>query len=66
MALDAGREKMRAEGVHDAAIAAFRHGFEALAAGESGLLREDDIDPVTELPRAADLPEADPPRSRRR
>ncbi len=59
-ALSAAEQKMRAEGVHEAAIAAFRHGFEALARGETGLLRESDIDPVGDLPRAADLPEPDP------
>ena len=59
-ALRAAEEKMRAAGVHEAAIAAFRHAFEALAAGDTGLVREDDIDPVAELPRAADLPDPDP------
>jgi UTP--glucose-1-phosphate uridylyltransferase len=59
-ALRAAEEKMRAAGVHDAAIAAFRHAFRALAAGETGLLREADIEPVGDLPRAADLPDPDP------
>ena len=60
MGLDASIDKMKDEGVHDAAIAAFTHAYEALEAGETGMLAESDIEPVTDLPSAADLPEGDP------
>ena len=46
---------MRAEGCSDAAVAAFRHNYEALASGETGLLAESDIAPVESLPRLDDL-----------
>jgi UTP--glucose-1-phosphate uridylyltransferase len=54
-------EKMKREGVPDAAIATFGHYYEQLAAGESGMIPEDSIDPVTELPSADELPPGDPP-----
>ena len=60
MALDASIAKMEAEGVHPAAIAAFTHAYEALAAGDTGILPEADIEPVNDLPRAAELPDGDP------
>jgi UTP--glucose-1-phosphate uridylyltransferase len=47
--------KMRAGGVPDAAIRAFRHYWEQLVAGETGLLSERAIRPVAELPDARDL-----------
>lgn len=43
--------RMRAAGLGDAPIRAFRHSYEALAAGKSGLLPESSIQPVTDLPR---------------
>ena len=46
--------------MHPAAIAAFSRAYEALAAGDTGLLPEGDIEPVNDLPRAGDLPEGDP------
>jgi hypothetical protein len=46
---------MRAEGLSDAAVAAFRHNYEALASGESGLLAESDIALVESLPSLDDL-----------
>ena len=60
VALEASIEKMEAEGVHAAAIAAFRHAYEALAGGETGILSESDIEPVNDLPRADELPEGSP------
>ncbi|HTA29655.1 MAG TPA: UTP--glucose-1-phosphate uridylyltransferase [Candidatus Cybelea sp.] len=48
--------KMRAAGMGDAPIRAFRHSFETLASGKSGLLPETAIQPVTSLPRFEDIP----------
>ena len=53
----AGVERLRADGAGEAVIAAFRGAAEQLAAGETGVLRETDIDPVSELPDAAQLPD---------
>jgi UTP--glucose-1-phosphate uridylyltransferase len=50
-------EKMRAEGVPEPAIDVFRHYYEQLAAGETGLLAEADLEPVADLPDAEDLTE---------
>src|SRR4051794_5943965 len=50
-------EKMRAEGLPEVAIDNFAHYYERLQRGESGMLPEADIEPVTELPRADDLPD---------
>ena len=49
--LQASVEKMRREGVPDAAIASFRHYYEQLDAGESGMVPEDAIEPVRERRR---------------
>ena len=57
--LRAASEKMRADGVADAAIDVFGHYYRELEAGATGMLPEADIEPVADLPRAADLP--DPP-----
>jgi UTP--glucose-1-phosphate uridylyltransferase len=54
-------EKMEREGVPDAAIATFRHYYEQLEAGETGMLPEAEIDPVDDLPDAAALPDDDAP-----
>ena len=59
--LQASVEKMQREGVPDAAIATFRHYYEQLEAGESGMVPEDAIEPVRELPDAEALPEGDAP-----
>jgi UTP--glucose-1-phosphate uridylyltransferase len=59
--LQASIEKMEREGVPWAAIATFRHYYEQLAAGESGMLPEDALEPVTELPEAESLPAGEPP-----
>jgi UTP--glucose-1-phosphate uridylyltransferase len=56
--LDAGVEKLRAEGAGDAAIASFRHYYELLESGDEGLLAERDIQPVEDVPSIEDLPAA--------
>jgi UTP--glucose-1-phosphate uridylyltransferase len=52
-------EKMRADSVGDAAVESFRHYYERLEAGETGMLPEDAIEPVVDLPDLAGLPEPD-------
>ena len=47
--------KMRSAGLSDACIAAFRHNYTALVAGETGQIPESGIQPVTSLPRFADI-----------
>jgi UTP--glucose-1-phosphate uridylyltransferase len=59
--LDAAVEKMRAEGLGDAAVETFARQYRRLRDGESGTLPEAEIEPVTDLPDAVDLPEADAP-----
>jgi UTP--glucose-1-phosphate uridylyltransferase len=54
-------EKMREAGVADEAIATFRHYYEQLEAGESGMLPDADLEPLGDLPDLADLPEAEAP-----
>ena len=54
--LRAAVEKMREEGVADAAINAFEHYYRQLEAGETGLMPEDSIEPVTDLPHLDELP----------
>ena len=53
--LVASVEKMRSGGVADAAIRAFEHYYRQLEAGETGLLPEDSIEPVTELTALGEL-----------
>src|SRR4051794_41819604 len=55
--LQAAEEKMRAEGVPDAAIATFRHYYEQLVAGESGMLPDADLEPIEDIPEAEALPD---------
>jgi UDP-N-acetylglucosamine pyrophosphorylase len=43
--------KMEAIGVARTAIRAFKHNYQRLVEGDSGLIRESDIEPVTDLPR---------------
>jgi UTP--glucose-1-phosphate uridylyltransferase len=59
--LDASMEKMRREGLPDAAIDTFRHYYRQLAEGETGMLPESDIEPVEELQDLESLPEEDAP-----
>ncbi len=53
--LQASVAKMRAEGVADAAIDTFAHYYRQLTAGETGLMREADLEPVRDLPDADEL-----------
>src|SRR5438094_574649 len=46
-AIRAAEEKMRAAGQHDEAIANFRRAVERLVAGESGMLRSAELEPVS-------------------
>jgi UTP--glucose-1-phosphate uridylyltransferase len=55
--LEQALEKMRADGAPDVAVQNFRHYYERLASGETGTIPEDEIEPATDLPSAADLPE---------
>ncbi len=47
---------MHRAGMGDAPIRAFRHSFETLASGKTGLLPESSIQPVTSLPRFENIP----------
>ena len=55
--LRAALDKMREEGVAKEAMHAFEHYYRQLEAGETGLMPEDSIDPVTDLPALEDLPD---------
>ncbi len=55
--LAASVEKMRSEGVADAAIETFRHYYERLRNGDLGALAEADIEPIEDLPDAEQLPD---------
>lgn len=57
--LDAAVEKMREEGLGDAAVAAFARQYEHLSAGETGAIPERDIEPASGVPDADELPDAD-------
>jgi UTP--glucose-1-phosphate uridylyltransferase len=54
--LRAGIEKMRSDGVADAAIRAFEYYYRQLEGGETGLMPEDSIEPATGLPGLDELP----------
>src|SRR3954451_18630790 len=47
---------MRTEGVADEAINAFEHYYRQLEDGETGLVPEDSIEPVTDVPKLDELP----------
>ena len=55
--LKAAEEKMRDAGVPDAAIATFAHYYEQLESGESGMLADDDLDQLSDVPSYDDLPD---------
>jgi UTP--glucose-1-phosphate uridylyltransferase len=57
--LQASIDKMRAEGLPEIAIDNFRHYYERLRDGETGMLAEADIEPVGDLTDADGLPAAD-------
>ncbi|MDB6125209.1 MAG: hypothetical protein JWQ71_4202 [Pedosphaera sp.] len=47
--------KMRKGGLSDAAIRAFKHSYDNLIAGQTGLISESSIQPVTQLPRFEEI-----------
>ena len=53
--LDQARRLMEAGGVHPQAIAVFAHSYDMLAGGDTGVLPEDELTPVDDLPRLDDL-----------
>src|SRR3954452_23361937 len=55
-ALEAAVDKMRDAGLGDAAIEAFREHYERLRGGDLGVLPENDIEPVTDVPELEELP----------
>jgi UTP--glucose-1-phosphate uridylyltransferase len=55
--LQASLDKMRREGVGDAAVRAFADAYERLRGGETGTLPESEIEPVHDVPDFEDLPE---------
>jgi UTP--glucose-1-phosphate uridylyltransferase len=59
--LEAAVEKMRAEGLGDAAVESFARQYERLREGETGTLAEREIEPVESLPDAESLSEAASP-----
>ena len=44
--MEAFEAKMKADGLNDAAIAAFKHNYEQLVAGVDGIVPESSIEPV--------------------
>jgi UTP--glucose-1-phosphate uridylyltransferase len=62
--LDASVEKMRREGIHEAAIETFKHYYEQLRGGETGMLPESEIEPVEDVQDLDALPEGDAPLDR--
>jgi UTP--glucose-1-phosphate uridylyltransferase len=59
--LQASIEKMRREGIPDAAVKTFEHYYEQLRGGETGMLPESEIEPVRDIENLGDLAEGDPP-----
>ena len=57
--LESSTEKMREEGVGDAAVQAFADAYQRLEGGETGVLPEAELEPVDEVPDADELPESD-------
>jgi len=53
--LEQARTKMTDAGVAPAAIETFTRFYHLLQAGETGLIREDDVDPLVDIPNRADL-----------
>lgn len=53
--LAAAREKMEAAGVPTPAIEVFSHYYRALESGETGLIREDSIEPLLDPPMLAEV-----------
>jgi UTP--glucose-1-phosphate uridylyltransferase len=57
--VSAATDKMRAEGLPEIAIETFAYYERLLREGEQGVIRESEIEPLTELPDAGELPPAD-------
>jgi UTP--glucose-1-phosphate uridylyltransferase len=53
--LEQARTKMTEAGVAPAAIETFTRFYHLLRSGESGLIREDDVDPLVDIPNRAEL-----------
>ncbi|MCP2265328.1 UTP--glucose-1-phosphate uridylyltransferase [Promicromonospora thailandica] len=53
--LEQARTKMTEAGVAPAAVETFTRFYHLLQAGETGLIREDDVDPLVDIPNRADL-----------
>ena len=47
--------KMRADGLGDAAVAAFKNSYEALVSGATGMIPESDLRPAAGVPKLADV-----------
>ena len=52
----AAEQKMRAQRVPEVFVDTFRHYYEQLEQGASGLLPDAELEPVGELPSASELP----------
>src|SRR3954451_1407624 len=50
---------MRREGLADEAIETFRHYYEQLVAGETGMIPESEIDPLDQFTEYDELPDSD-------
>jgi UTP--glucose-1-phosphate uridylyltransferase len=59
--LEASLQKMRREGLPDAAVDTFEHYYRQLAEGATGMLPESEIEPVEQLQDLEDLPGEDTP-----
>ena len=59
--LEASVQKMRREGIPDAAINTFEHYYRQLAEGATGMLPEAEIEPVDELQDLESLPDEEAP-----
>ena len=57
--MSAATDKMRAEGLSEAAVETFAHYERLLREGEQGTLPESSIEPLESLPDAEELPESD-------
>jgi UTP--glucose-1-phosphate uridylyltransferase len=57
--VSAATDKMRREGLPETAIDTFAHYEEKLRQGDEGMLPEAELEPLTDVPSADELPEAD-------
>jgi UTP--glucose-1-phosphate uridylyltransferase len=60
--LSAAQEKMRAASVPEQAIAAFTRAYQRVESGATGLISEDELDPLRDIESLQSLPELDTPR----